>query len=261
MDSSQTTTVRVGTSGFSFADWRGVFYPQQIDRGKMLDFYVQHFPTVEINSTYYRTPHPAVMYNLAKKAPRGFDFMVKAPQTLTHVRAEIGKEMAAFRESLRPIADYGMLAGVLAQFPYSFRCSQHGLDYLSICREEVQPHPLFVEFRHISWDREPVGELLQSQQIGYVSVDEPPIFGLLKPDLKVTTDTGYIRLHGRNAADWWSRGGERYNYNYSPAELEEWRMKIEKIKARVRRMYVFFNNCYDGQAVVNALDFMKKLDV
>jgi uncharacterized protein YecE (DUF72 family) len=260
MEPDQRTAVRVGTSGFSFADWRGVFYPQQIDKGKMLDFYVKHFPTVEINSTYYRTPHPAVMYNLAKKAPPGFDFMVKAPQILTHVRAEITKEMAMFRESVRPIADAGILAGVLAQFPYSFRCSQRGMDYLSVCREETQPQPLFVEFRHQSWDKEEVREILGAQAIGYVSVDEPPIPGLMKPDLSVTTDTAYIRLHGRNATDWWSRGGERYNYRYSPVELAEWRLKIEKIKAQVRRIYVYFNNCYDGQAVLNALDFMKKLD-
>lgn len=260
MEHEQGASVRVGTSGFSFADWRGVFYPQQIDRGKMLDYYVTHFPTVEINSTYYRTPHPAVMYNLVKKAPTGFDFMVKAPQILTHVRAEITKEMASFRESLRPMADAGILSGVLAQFPFSFRCSQRGMDYIAICREETQPHPLYVEFRHQSWDKEPVRELLAAQNIGYVSVDEPPIPGLLKPDLSVTTDTAYIRLHGRNTSDWWSRGGERYNYNYSPAELDEWRLKIEKIKAKVRRIYVYFNNCYDGQAVLNALDFMKKLE-
>ena len=259
MESDQATEVRVGTSGFSFADWRGVFYPQQIEKGKMLDYYVKYFPTVEINSTYYRTPHPAVMYNLVKKAPPGFDFMVKAPQILTHVRAEISREMTSFRESLRPIADGHILAGVLAQFPYSFRCSQKGMDYLSICREESHPHPLFVEFRHQSWDRDEVRDLLRAQSIGYVSVDEPPIPGLLKPDLSATTEIAYVRLHGRNAVDWWSRGGERYNYSYSTQELDEWRLKIEKIKAQVKRVYVYFNNCYDGQAVLNALDFMKKL--
>jgi uncharacterized protein YecE (DUF72 family) len=255
----QGSPIRVGTSGYSFADWRGVFYPQYIDKGKMLDFYVQHFPTVEINSTYYHTPHPAVMYNLVKKAPAGFDFMVKVPQVLTHRRTEIESEMAAFRESVRPIADAGILAGVLAQFPYSFRCTQPGLDYLSICRDEVAPHSLFVEFRHIGWVRDAVLDRLRQQQIGYVSVDEPPVPGLLKPELQVTTDVAYIRLHGRNASKWWSGGGERYNYHYAEKELDEWRAKIEEIKARVRRQYIFFNNCYDGQAVTNALAFMKKL--
>ena len=81
--------VRVGTSGYSFEDWRGSFYPEKIARGKMLDQYVLHFDTVEINSTYYRIPHPAVMHNIVKKAPEGFDFMIKAPQSFTHRRTEL----------------------------------------------------------------------------------------------------------------------------------------------------------------------------
>ncbi|HPI33126.1 MAG TPA: DUF72 domain-containing protein, partial [candidate division Zixibacteria bacterium] len=91
--------IRIGTSGFSFEDWRGSFYPETIDKGKMLDYYVERFSTVEINSTYYRIPHPAVMRNLAKKAPEGFDFVVKLPQSVTHRRQDIEEDLRQFLQA------------------------------------------------------------------------------------------------------------------------------------------------------------------
>lgn len=87
--------IRIGTSGYSFEDWRGEFYPTDVVKGKMLDHYVKFFRTVEINSTYYRIPHPAVMAKIAKKAPDGFDFMVKVPQSFTHRRTELESDQAA----------------------------------------------------------------------------------------------------------------------------------------------------------------------
>lgn len=98
---------------------------------------------------------------------------------------------------------------------------------------------------------------LRAEKIGYVSVDEPPLTGLLKPHLMVTTDVCYIRLHGRNAENWWH--GARYDYSYTEAELETWRQKIEKINDKVEKAYVYFNNCYRGQAVSNAQQFMRFL--
>jgi len=252
--------IRVGTSGYSFKDWRGNFYPDQIDTGKMLDHYVKHFPTVEINSTYYRIPHPAVMNNIAKKAPEGFDFMVKVPQSLTHHRTNLEKDVADFHESIKPMAERGILAGLLAQFPFSFKFNQNSLDYLTICREAMAPHRLFVEFRHNGWVNRAMYDRLREQGLGYVCVDEPQLRGLLKPDLFATTDTAYIRLHGRNAEQWWEGGPLRYDYNYSPAELDSWREKIKKIKDKVKRLYIYFNNCHEGQAVRNATEFQKRIN-
>lgn len=252
--------VRIGTSGYSFADWIGVFYPYYTPRGKMLDFYVQHFPTVEINSTYYRIPHPSVMHNMAKKAPAGFDFMVKVPQSFTHRRTELDADIASYRQSIQPLSDGGLLAGCLAQFPYSFKNTPHNLQYLSFCRDAVAPHALFIEFRHASWSNASVYDLMHNRTIGYVSVDEPDLPGLIGRDLEVTTDTAYVRLHGRNAQEWWGEGGKRYDYLYTKEELDEWRVKIDEIRDKVRQVYVYFNNCYDGQAVKNALDFMKNID-
>ncbi len=251
--------VRVGTSGYSFEDWRGEFYPPGIDKGKMLDYYVRHFSTVEINSTYYRIPHPAVMVNMVKKAPPGFDFMIKVPQSMTHRRTDVEEDMAKFLEAIRPFEESGNLAGLLAQFPYSFKFNSDGLDYIGTCREALSPHRLFVEFRHDGWENKATYDRLRAEKIGYVSVDEPQLRGLLKPHLLSTTDIGYIRLHGRNSEQWWHGGALRYDYNYSLEELEVWQKKIENVKNKIKKMYVFFNNCHQGKAVSNAQQFIRLL--
>lgn len=225
----------------------------------MLDYYVQQFPTVEINSTYYRIPHPRVFENMAKKVPPGFDFMVKVPQSFTHRRTDLDKDVASFTEAIKPLAQTGRLAGLLAQFPYSFKFSNDALDYLCICRDAIAPHSLFAEFRHIGWVNRQMYDRLKSEQIGYVSVDEPPLEGLLNPDCFATIDTAYIRLHGRNAEKWWNGGALRYDYNYSPEELDYWKEKVRKIMNKVKATYVFFNNCHLGQAARNAGQFQTML--
>ncbi|UCD63827.1 MAG: DUF72 domain-containing protein [Candidatus Zixiibacteriota bacterium] len=253
--------IRVGTSGYSFEDWRGEFYPETIQKGKMLDHYVKFFPTVEINSTYYRIPHPAVMANIVKKAPPQFDFMVKVPQSFTHRRTNLDKDAVAFKEALKPFEESGKLSGLLAQFPYSFKYSADGLDYIAICRNAVAPNPLFVEFRHTGWVNRDMYDRLKAEKIGYVCVDEPQLPGLLKPDLFTTTETAYLRLHGRNSAKWWDGGPLRYDYSYSEEELNRWKEKLMKITDKVKSIYVFFNNCHRGQAVNNAREFMHMLNL
>jgi len=130
--------IRIGTSGYSFEDWRGVFYPGQIDKGKMLDYYQNYFDTVEINSTYYRIPHPAVLYNMAKKTKPEFEFIVKANQNLTHQRRQIEAPMVQFKEAIRPLVDRGQLKGILAQFPWSFKYSSANLAPVGNCSIRIR---------------------------------------------------------------------------------------------------------------------------
>ncbi len=253
--------IRIGTSGYSFEDWRGAFYPRDIDKGKMLDHYVKYFTTVEINSTYYRIPHPVIMDNIARKAPPGFDFTVKVPQSFTHQRQNLESDRDQYLRALEPLADSGKLSGLLAQFPYSFKFNQNALDYVCLCNQALQPHRLFVEFRYRSWVNRHMYDRLRAENIGYVCVDEPPLPGLLDPDLFATTDTAYIRLHGRNVQQWWDGGPLRYDYDYSPKELEEWWEKLKNLSAKrkVKAAYVFFNNCYEGQAASNAMNMKRML--
>lgn len=253
--------IRVGTSGYSFEDWRGNFYPGQIEKGKMLDYYQNYFNTVEINSTYYRIPHPAVLVNMARKTKPDFEFVVKANENLTHTRKEIKAPARQFLEAVKPLAEKGQLKGILAQFPWSFQFSPVNLTYITTCAELMAPHRLFVEFRHDSWLRDETFRLLKTGGMNIVSVDGPKLPGLLPSELMVTGDIGYIRLHGRNAAKWWDGGPLRYDYLYNDRELREWKEKLDKISGEVTKAYIFFNNCHLGQAVKNARDLMRILDL
>lgn len=253
--------IRIGTSGYSFEDWRGNFYPARIAKGKMLDHYQAYFNTVEINSTYYRIPHPAVMFNIAKKTGPDFEFIIKANQNLTHQRKQIEAPAKEFLESIQPVVDRGQLKGILAQFPWSFKYSTNNLAYLGTCRELLKPHKLFVEFRHDSWMRRDTYEAMKEADIGYVSVDGPRLQGLLPPEMIALGDSAYIRLHGRNSDHWWGGGNLRYDYLYNETELQEWKEKIDRMKGKIKKTYIFFNNCHLGQAVRNARQMMRMLDL
>jgi len=245
--------ILVGTSGYSFDDWVGTFYERGIRKGDMLSFYVNHFPTVEVNSTYYRIPHPAVLHQMEKKTPPGFEFIIKANKSMTH-GLDAGKDTySQFMEILEPIKEAGKFSGVLAQFPWGFKNTPSARDHLKSLRENLPEMPLFAEFRHVGWIKEEVFALLEKLDIGYCCVDEPRLRGLVPPVAKATTDVAYVRLHGRNAKNWWGRGGgDRYDYLYSKEELKEWVEKIRDLAVKAKKTYVFFNNCHAGQAAGNA---------
>jgi len=227
----------------------------------MLDFYQQHFNTVEINSTYYRIPHPAVMDKIAAKTSPDFEFVIKANQNMTHQRKDIETPTGQFLEAIKPIIDRGQLKGILAQFPWSFKFSQKNLAYLHTCRKLLLPHPFFVEFRHDSWMRRETYERMNKSGIRYVSVDGPRLRGLMPPELITIGDTAYIRLHGRNADHWWGGGNLRYDYLYNESELQEWKQKLDRIRGDAKKAFIFFNNCHLGQAVKNARQMMHMLDL
>jgi uncharacterized protein YecE (DUF72 family) len=219
----------------------------------MLGFYARHFGVVEINSTYYRVPNSAMIARMEQKTPAGFEFLVKAHGDMTHQGSRDAALFGSFLEAIEPLARAEKLRGVLGQFPWGFKYSPAGLDHLAFLRDALAPHPLFVEFRHASWMREPVFEFLQARAIGYCSVDEPPLHGLIPPVARATTPIGYVRFHGRNSANWWGRGeGDRYDYDYSEAELRDWVKKIRTLAERAERVYIFFNNCHAGHAAKNA---------
>ena len=261
MGGNNSMDIKIGTSGYSFQDWIGPFYPSGIEKGKMLDYYINYFSTVEINSTYYRIPHPAVMANIERKTPKGFEFIVKTPDIMTHKRQNVESKLPDFLECLKPMHEAGKLKGLLAQFPYSFRFSSANLEYVNYCAKILRPHSLYAEFRHESWINREMYNKLKESGVGYVAVDEPPLAGLVKPELFNTTGTAYVRLHGRNIEQWWHGGALRYDYNYNEKELQEWKEKIEKMKGKTDKVFVFFNNCHLGQAVKNARQMMSMLNL
>lgn len=261
-ENSCVSTIRVGTSGFSFDDWRGSFYPAGLPRGKLFDYYATQFDTVEINSTYYAIPRPSVFEQLAIKSPAEFQFTVKAHASATHQRDQLKEQTPRFLEAVRPLIERRLLRGIVLQFPWAFQASTPNRNHLQRCRTAFGDLPLFVEFRHASWNRPELFDWLKRQQLQFVTVDEPQLPHMMPPVEQITGEAGYIRLHGRNAQAWYSGDGqERYNYKYSEAELVEWQQKIERMSSKGSQLFVLFNNCRDGHAAFNARRMMQLLGI
>jgi uncharacterized protein YecE (DUF72 family) len=172
--------IRVGTSGYSFADWVGPFYPAGTPRGKMLDEYVHHFDVVEINSSYYRIPSAAMFERMEQKTPAGFEFVVKLFRGMTHEIEDDPQMFREFVDSVTPLKDADKFAGFLAQFPWKFKNGKAEKAHLVSLRKRLGEAPLFVEFRHDSWVEDKTFEFLRDLGVGYCSVDEPRLKGLVR---------------------------------------------------------------------------------
>ena len=251
--SYENDRILIGTSGYSFADWVGPFYPLGTRSTDFLSYYARHFNAVEVNSTYYGIPQPRVLEQMERKTPPGFHFVVKLNQAMTHDSSREPTVYRDFLAVLEPLKAASKYDGLLAQFPWAFRRSPESLGHLEALRELLPAEPLFVEFRHDSWVTPDLEPWLRERGIGFCSVDEPRLRGLMPPVSLVTTEDAYVRMHGRNAENWWGRGtGDRYDYDYSERELKEWLAKISALAEKARRTYLFFNNCHAGQAARNA---------
>jgi len=245
--------IRVGTSGYSFADWVGPFYSAGTKRGAMLDEYVHHFDVVEINSTYYRVPSASMFERMNEKTPEGFEFIVKLFRGMTHEIVDDAEMYRHFTGAVAPLVEAGKFGGYLAQFPWKFKNSKAAKAHMGALRKKLGEAPLFVEFRHDSWIEDKTFEFLRDLGVGYCAVDEPRLKGLVPPLVAATTDEGYVRFHGRNARNWWGKGGgDRYDYDYNSEELSEWADKMLDLESKVKKVYAFFNNCHAGHAARNA---------
>ena len=251
----------IGTSGFSYEDWVGPFYPKNTTKQDMLKIYAQRFKATEINSTYYRIPRPASFHYLQQKVPPDFKFVVKAHQEMTHSREENPAVFYDFKKSLEPLIESGKFACVLAQFPYSFYNTVPNRDYLLRFKKRMEDIPLVVEFRNAYWINREIFMILKDNNIGFCCVDQPRLKGLVPPVAEATSNLGYVRFHGRNKINWWEheKAYQRYDYLYTEEELREWVPKIKKIAEKTTDQYIFMNNHYRAKAVKNALMLIKLL--
>lgn len=247
--------IYVGTSGFSYDDWREHFYPAELNKNQFLTYYAQRLGALEINYTYYRKPTARTMAGLAEKSGGRLNFVVKLHGSMTHERTASPDDYRAFLDACTPLRDGDHLGALLAQFPYSFHYNEANRDYLKRLRDHMGDNDVIVEMRNARWVKQDTFALLKDLNFGWCNVDEPPLKGLLPPTSVATSDIGYVRFHGRNAQQWFEHehAYERYNYLYTEAELTEWVPKIKMLEKLTKRTYAFTNNHFEAKAVTNAL--------
>ena len=271
--------IRVGTSGWSYPSgkgtWNGIFYPDQPARRPRgapkfdeLAFYAEHFDTVEVNSSFYRVPTVATVEKWAERTPEGFEFSLKLYQKFTHPDmfakatggdpSQLGaKDVDAFRVALEPLVKAGKLGALLAQFPASFKNDPESAGYLEWLLKSFKDYPIAVELRHRTWSEHPreTAQLLSAYDAALAQIDEPKfktsIRQTLRPNVK---SVYYLRLHGRNAAQWWKHEAseDRYNYLYSEEELQPFAEAAKAASREVKKAYLYANNHFSAKSVANA---------
>jgi uncharacterized protein YecE (DUF72 family) len=282
--------LRIGTSGWSYPSgqgkWNGLFYPAT--RSKRhgtadfdeLRFYAEHFDTVEVNTTFYGQPRPEIAQTWVERTPAGFEFSLKLYQKFTHPKmfreaalarapgsegplldslAQVTQsDIDEFRAGIEPLARSGRLGALLAQFPASFKNDTRSRDYLASLLRAFAGYPTAVELRHKSWSDEIADtlELLNGLDAAWVQIDEPKFrFSIRQNYLPNVTSFYYMRLHGRNAKQWWrhDKTEDRYNYLYSADELKEFSTIAGAAKTLVKKSYLYTNNHFSSKSVVNAV--------
>ena len=263
---SDVGRIRIGPAGWSYPDWEGVVYPRRKSAGfNHLSYLASYFDTIEINSTFYRHPRPSSSRIWAGRVSdrESFRFTVKLLGRFTHEDASpTGREAALFNMGLDPLRESGRLGALLIQFPWSFKNIEANRRRVASLCEAFRSDPLVVEVRHASWHTPEFYDFLADQRAGFVNVDQPLFRRSLEPSAHTTTPLGYVRLHGQNKDNWFRNDAgrdERYDYLYTPEELEPWVKKIMDISRRAETTYVITNNHFKGKAVCNALELKQML--
>jgi len=266
-----------------------------------LRFYASEFPIAEVDSTYYAPPTVRNAELWIERTPKDFVFDIKAFSLLTghptrvdrlpkDLRDELPEELAGkknvyrdkvpaawadevwerFREALFPLHSAGKLGSVLFQFPQWFFPGRESKDYIVECAERLPDYQLAIEFRHASWLSERNAErtlgFLEDHRLAFVCVDMPQGFDSSLPPVAAVTNPALavVRFHGRDPKAWASTSGgaaERFKYDYSKAELDEWTPKVDELAAQARETHVVMNNCYNDYAVRSARQLASLLDL
>jgi len=264
--------IRVGTAGWSYKDWEGIFYPAGMQHRKQhpLDLLAQCFDVVEINTSFYGhiKPHIAKLWvHRATAVNPKFMFTAKLHRSFTHnplavmeptsaasIRPNDEDERLA-REGLEALAGEGKLGALLIQFPVSFKNTSLNREYVEQLARQFIEYPRVVEVRHDSWNNPETIDYFTQRNVAFCNIDQPLIGRSMGATEHVTSPLGYVRLHGRNYDQWFEaeKPHDRYNYLYSEAELSGWKEKIEHIAHKAEVTYVVANNHFEAKSGVNVL--------
>ena len=259
--------IYVGTSGWSYGDWQGVVYPPDAGSGfDRLAYLARFVDAVEVNTSFYGPPRPEYVRDWLRRTAFKPDFLFtfKLWRRFTH---ETGsdwslEEVEQYRAGLEPAVEEGRLGAVLVQFPWSFRFTPSNLERLAAIAETFAGLPLVVEVRHVTWAGDEPSAALRRLNVSFCNIDQPGSRSGIPAGAIVTGPVGYVRLHGRNREAWFDPSADRdrrYDYLYSEQELAEWLPRIERLLRETRKVFVFTNNHFRGQAVVNALQIISRL--
>ncbi len=261
--------IRVGTAGWSYPDWEGVVYPKGAAASRdALALLVRMFDTLEINVSFYRPPSSRMSQSWATRVATRptFRFTAKLWQGFTHERGEEhAAEERLFKEGMKPLVEAGRLGALLAQFPHSFKDSPDNREYVDKLISRFAAYPLVVELRHVSWMEGDLLSALDGRGVGFCNVDQPVFSSSARPSTVMTGQVGYVRLHGRNKADWFRKDAgrdARYDYLYSQEEIRGWADRIRLMQGKSKGgadVFIIANNHYRGQAPANALELMNLL--
>ena len=231
--------VRIGCSGWNYADWRGRVYPKGCPSSRWLEHYATLFDTVEVNSTFYRLARRDAVARWVEQVPEDFVFAVKGSRYLTHMKrlTEMPQGVARFYERIEPLVDSSKLGPVLWQLPGNF---QRDDERLATAIDALPAGRHTFEFRHPSWFTADVYALLRERDVALAIGDDPR--RPFQTD-EVTADFSFVRYH---------HGHRGRNGNYSQSELDEQAARLRAL-ARQADLFVYFNNDWCGYAVKNAL--------
>lgn len=253
--------IYIGTSGYDYPEWRGVFYPEALQREEYLAFYAQNFNALELNFSYYSIPKDRQLSAMVARTAGKVKFSIKGNRQFTHeiIESEWRDAVKEYRSALYPMTNKGLLLSVLLQFPQSFHYEPANRKYLANLFDEFGDTPLVVEFRHIDWFNQRVYDELQRRNAGICLCDMPeisqlPSFVRLDTPNLVIGNSGYLRFHGRNTDQWYEsqNSRDRYDYLYNDDELKPYVPVMRDMAGKAKLVQVYFNNHAKGAAAINA---------
>jgi uncharacterized protein YecE (DUF72 family) len=239
---TRSAKFHIGTSGWQYDDWHGRFYPEDLAKSHWLDYYVQQFPTVELNNSFYRQPTAASWKRWRETAPDGFCFAVKASRFLTHIKRLKQPEQPLKRlfDGAERLED--RLGPVLYQLPPTFKRTEENAERLEHFLSALPArHDHVIEFRHPSWFGDETLSALRKHGVAFCVRDmdqkhETPVVA--------TAAFAYVRFHGSEA--------KKYQGKYTDHQLEAWAGKLSALARETDAVWAFFNNDTQGYAVDNA---------